>query len=152
VLLREPREDANIARRLVDRARALGLLVVAHVRTPGAHLLGADALHLPDDPTAPPGVAYGRSCHDAAGVARALAEGASYAFLSPVWPPTSKPAAGPTLGPAGFLAVAPGKPVLALGGVTPSRLLDLRRRGAYGGAFVATGLDPARWRALAEVG
>jgi thiamine monophosphate synthase len=152
VVLREPGMVADEARGLVDRARALGLFVVAHTKTPDAHLLGADALHLPDDPHQATAVAHGRSCHDANGLQRAWADGAGYAFLSPVWPPTSKRAVSAPLGVDRFLALAGDRPVLALGGITALRLADLRRRGAYGGAFVATGLDPTRWRALAEVG
>ena len=68
--------------------------------------------------------------------ARAEEEGADYLFLSPVFPPRSKTTAGPTLGVAGFAAVAAkaNLPVYALGGVTPESLGALREAGAAGAA------------------
>ncbi len=72
-----------------------------------------------------------QSCHSAAEVDQALASGAAWALLSPVWAPTSKPDdSRPPLGLERFLAVAAERPVIALGGVTPDRYAALRAHGA----------------------
>lgn len=83
------------------------------------------------------------SCHDAAGLQAAQGD---FALLSPIFPPSSKPAdARRPLGIPGLAAlasVAP-LPVLALGGVGPDRVAACRRAGAFGvagiGAFFADG-------------
>lgn len=90
----------------------------------------------------------GTSAHDAGETAAALAAGADYVTLSPVFPPTSKPLQGAELGlPA--LAEAcgrwPGR-VVALGGITPERVPECLAAGAAALA-VAGGIlgaaDPA---------
>ena len=74
--------------------------------------------------------------------------GADYAFISPIFPPASKPNATP-LGLDGLrLAVArqPATPLFALGGLTdPSRVSDVVQQGVYGIATlggVLTSADP----------
>jgi thiamine monophosphate synthase len=79
----------------------------------------------------------GVSCHEAAEVDAAFGAGATYALLSPVWRPASKPDdRREPLGPERFLAIARERPVLALGGVTPERHAWLRARGAWGSAVL----------------
>ena len=133
----------------------LGLLlpygdrVVLHARMPGAveaALRHGFGLHLPDGGTLPPGVRprrLGRSTHSVTDARRALAEGADYAVLSPIWPPGSKPDdTRPTLGPAVFAEVA----AVALGGVTPERAREAIAAGAAGVAAMGAifgGDDPA---------
>ncbi|MGC4803764.1 thiamine phosphate synthase [Micromonospora sp. DT233] len=111
-------------------AEAGGTLVVA-----GPDPLGGDAVHLPAaGPYPPPRLRLvGRSCHDAAELARLTTE--DYATLSPVYPSRSKPGYGPPLGTeglAGLIRRSP-VPVLALGGVqTPQRVRACLRAGAVG--------------------
>jgi len=107
--------------------------------------LAADLpLHLPATVPVPPGATtWGRSCHGAAALADAAAEGSRYALLSPVFSPGSKPGdTRPTLGVDGLAAMQPaGLPVLALGGIDPARAAACVRAGAHGvagiGAFFA---------------
>lgn len=115
-------------------------------------------LHLPD--RAP--VAAERdgvvcaAAHDRAGLARAAALGCTFALLSPVFPPGSKPGdRRPTLGLPGLsaLCAAAPLPVLALGGITPQNAAACRRAGAWGvaalGACFRDGhVDPAAAAAL----
>jgi thiamine-phosphate diphosphorylase len=148
VLLRE--RDLPDDRRwaLADRLRAIlepagGRLIVA-----GPDPLGGTAVHLPaPTPDGPPasrrslasggGLLVGRSCHDAAELARVTTE--DYVTLSPVFASRSKPGYGPALGPAG-LADLIGRgpvPVLALGGVeTPDRVAACVAAGAVGAAVM----------------
>ena len=79
----------------------------------GRHLAAADPF-----PAAPPGM-VGRSCHDAAELRAAAAEGADYATLSPIFRPISKPGYGPPLGLSRLadLCAGAGLPVYALGGI-----------------------------------
>ncbi|WP_435822960.1 thiamine phosphate synthase [Micromonospora haikouensis] len=133
-------------------AEAGGTLVVA-----GPDPLGGDAVHLPAAgpyPPPRPGPAgrprpwlVGRSCHDAAELARLTTE--DYATLSPVYPSRSKPGYGPPLGPRrlGELIRFSPVPVLALGGIeTPEQVRACLAAGAAGVAVqgaIMRAPDPA---------
>jgi thiamine monophosphate synthase len=79
----------------------------------------------------------GRSCHSAAELARAAAEGCDWVFLSPVFPTASKPGYGPALGLDGLAALVPAAPpVLALGGVRPQDVAGCLAAGAHGVAVM----------------
>jgi thiamine monophosphate synthase len=103
------------------------------------HLSAAD----PFPPVRPPLV--GRSCHSAAELARAAAEGCDWVTLSPYAATASKPGYGPALGPAGLAALVRGAPpVLALGGVRPGDVADCLAAGASGIAVMGPAMrDPA---------
>jgi thiamine monophosphate synthase len=140
LILREPSGPLSA---WIARARRAGFTWVAsHDRHPDARRVTADAVHLPDDGRAPPiDRPWGRACHRPAAAQGALASGAAYALLSPIWSPGSKPSdARPPLGPDALLEAGPG-PILALGGVTPDRLAAVRARGAYGGAAIGACFD-----------
>ncbi|QDY10635.1 thiamine phosphate synthase [Micromonospora sp. HM134] len=139
VVLREkdlPRADR--AALAVDLRAALagagGTLIVA-----GPDPLDGDAVHLPAaGPYPPPAVGLvGRSCHDAAELARLGTE--DYVTLSPVWPTRSKPGYGPPLCPDGLrrlVRLSP-VPVLALGGIeTPEQVTACVEAGAAGVAVL----------------
>ena len=108
-------------------------------------------LHLPAswDPAAWRRAAVlGQSCHSLAALHAAARAGADYAFLSPVFPPGSKPTDDrPPLGLDGLrqaCAQAP-LPVIALGGITtPARAADCRAAGAWGVAGISAffGTEP----------
>jgi thiamine-phosphate pyrophosphorylase len=86
----------------------------------------------------------GRSCHSAAELAAAAAEGCDYATLSPIFPSASKPGYGPALG-VDALRDAP-LPVYALGGVDPTNARTCVEAGAVGVAvmgYVMRAADPA---------
>ena len=100
---------------------------------------GHSAVHLSAaDPLPGPRPALlGRSCHSAAELARARAEGCDWAFLSPLAATASKPGYGPALGVAGLAALTPlGPPVFALGGVRPEDVAGCRSAGAHGVAVM----------------
>ena len=112
-----------------------GLLVTAGPVAGPAGWPGIDAVHLAAaEPFPDPRPALvGRSCHSAAELAQARAEGCDWAFLSPVFPTASKPGYGPALGVEGFARLRPpGPPVYALGGVLPEHVPDLLAAGAHG--------------------
>jgi thiamine-phosphate pyrophosphorylase len=129
---------ADLARRIAERCP--GLVLSMHGYSPARRETGCRGLHLPAGPLGtfhagePPEVVVGVSCHDGAELGRAAAEGADYAFLSPVFPPRSKALRGKLLGVEGFAAAvrAARLPVFALGGITPERVEELARAGASG--------------------
>lgn len=135
VVLRE--KDLPRARRAVLAAALrprVELLLVASdpgIAADGVHLAAGDPL--PD--VAPP--VLGRSCHDEAEVARAVADGCTYVTASPVFASPSKPGYGPALGLGGLARLArvadgTGTAVFALGGVTAATAADCRSAGAHG--------------------
>ncbi|MCP1470117.1 thiamine-phosphate pyrophosphorylase [Sphingobium sp. OAS761] len=75
--------------------------------------------------------------HNAPQLHRAVAAGADFVFLSPLFPTLSHPD-GPTLGRVRFAALAhqAGVPVMALGGVGGNHRPMLRRLGAAGWAAI----------------
>ena len=77
------------------------------------------------------------AAHDRGELVHAGAVGADFALLSPMFPTRSHPGA-PTLGVAGFRALAQGSPapVLALGGITPGNAAEARAAGARGVACI----------------
>jgi thiamine monophosphate synthase len=112
-----------------------GLLVTAGSVAGPAHPAVHPVVHLAAaEPFPDPRPALvGRSCHSAAELAQARAEGCDWAFLSPVFPTASKPGYGPALGVEGFARLRPpGPPVYALGGVLPEHVPDLLAAGAHG--------------------
>jgi thiamine-phosphate diphosphorylase len=119
--------------------RVGGLLVTAGAGSAAVHLAAAEPF--PD----PRPALVGRSCHSAAELARARAEGCDWALLSPVFPTASKPGYGPALGIGGFARLRPlGPPAHALGGVLPEHVPDLLAAGAAGIAVMGPVMrDPA---------
>ncbi|MER7458089.1 thiamine phosphate synthase [Micromonospora sp. NPDC126480] len=113
-----------------------GTLIVA-----GPDPLCGDAVHLPAaGPYPPPRLGLvGRSCHDAAELARLTTE--DYATLSPVHPTRTKPGYGPPLGADGLRALirlSP-VPVLALGGIeTAEQVAACVAAGAAGVAVLGS--------------
>ncbi|QXG74398.1 thiamine phosphate synthase [Modestobacter sp. L9-4] len=95
------------------------------------HLAAADPLPEPRP------ALLGRSCHSAAELTAARAEGCDWAFLSPLAATSSKPGYGPALGLAGLAALVPlGPPVFALGGVRPEDVAGCLAAGAHGVAVM----------------
>ncbi|WP_416902367.1 thiamine phosphate synthase [Micromonospora echinospora] len=139
VVLREkdlprPERAALAAELRAILADAGGTLVVA-----GPDPLDGDAVHLPAaGPYPPPRLGLvGRSCHDAAELARLTTE--DYVTVSPVHPTPTKPGYGPPLRPAGLAALVRTSPVpvLALGGIeTPDQVHACVAAGAIGVAVL----------------
>jgi thiamine-phosphate diphosphorylase len=148
VVLREKDLTDDERAALAMELRALlapvgGLLVVAGPRG----FADGDAVHLAarDPFPASRPVLVGRSCHDAAEVATARAEGCDWVMVSPVFPTASKPGYGPALGPAGLAALLGGAPpAYALGGVGPADVPACLAAGATGVAVMGPVMrDPA---------
>jgi len=113
-------------------------LLVAGGTGPAVHLSAAESF-----PSPRPSI-VGRSCHNAAEVARAADEGCDYIFVSPVYETASKPGYGPGLGRWGLASLCrPDLPAFALGGVLPERVAECVEAGAYGVAVMGPVLhDP----------
>lgn len=127
VLVRDPISEAEL-QRLTDAIET----VIVHQRWSPNPPDRCGLHHASGVRVAPGDRITGASCHSAEQVDDALRT-ANYALLSPVFRPISKPRdMRPVLGPDQFLAIAGGRPVFALGGLTPARWTNLRRRGASG--------------------
>ncbi|MGH7615175.1 MAG: thiamine phosphate synthase [Gemmatimonadales bacterium] len=89
----------------------------------------------------------GRSVHSMDEARSALVEGADYLLAGPVYATATHAAAAP-LGVRWLAEIAGvGLPVIAIGGVTPARVRDLREAGAHGVAAIRAlwdATDPAR--------
>lgn len=131
VLIREDALPASLPEdpRLVLHARMPGAEALAAARGWGLHLGGGADVAAVRARFAGP---LGYSAHSPAQARAALAAGATWAFLSPIWAPASKP--GDTRPPLGPAALGPG--LVALGGVTPARVATCREAGASGVAVL----------------
>ncbi len=119
-------------------ARA-GCALCINQRADVAQIVQADGVHLPERGLSPSDVRaqwpelpmIGASRHDAVGLSVAAQEGASYAFLSPVF---EVPEKAEPLGVGGFeRAIADVEiPTYALGGITPGDVAPLFDAGAHG--------------------
>jgi len=155
VVVREPQLDDQAYRAAVGRLRArvpCEVAVLVHGRPAVAREMGL-GLHLPAG--APPvgtrgtGI-YGRSVHDDAELGRAVDDGADYVVVGTIFPTSSKPGRNP----AGVALVErlrrlapPDLPILAIGGITVSRVPQVIRAGAHGVAVCGAVLgapDPER--------
>ena len=131
--------------------RAAGALCLIDDRVEVALAVGADGVHVgsSDLPVSVarrllgPTAVVGGTCRDLADVRRAVADGASYVGLGPVFATSTKDGLPPPMGPAAAAAVAaaaPGIPVIAIGGITVDRVPELR---TYGVAVIsAIAADP----------
>jgi len=79
----------------------------------------------------------GYSAHELTAAALAVAEGADYVFLGTIYATASHPGRAPA-GPQLIAAVAPrlSVPVIAIGGITPERVAEVRAWGAAGVAVI----------------
>lgn len=157
VVVREKDLPATERSALVAAVRSVlaavgGTVLLAGADVGLARSSGASGLHLAAADPWPPsahGMVVGRSCHDAAELAAAAAEGADYATISPVFASPSKPGYGPALGVEGLAAMARAAlvPVIALGGVTAATARSCLGAGAHGvavmGSIMGAG-DPRR--------
>jgi thiamine-phosphate diphosphorylase len=87
----------------------------------------------------------GKSVHDLAGAEAAVAEGADYLVVGPVYPTTTHPNRK-ALGLEQLRKIVQRSgdvPVIAIGGVTPDRVRELTTSGAYGVAAIRALWDAA---------
>jgi thiamine-phosphate pyrophosphorylase len=111
-----------------DLVVASDVELAAELNAWGVHFAARDPLPAPT--TTGVLLPSGRSCHSPADVATAVATGASWVTLSPVFPTASKPGYGPPLGTAALDGHA--VPVFALGGVTSESAAACLEGGAHG--------------------
>ena len=133
--------------------RAAGALCLVDDRIGVALAAGADGVHIGADdlPVAAvrrvlgPSAIVGATCRTAAAAREAVRDGASYLGVGPTFATSTKDGLPPPLGPGGVAAVAaavPGTPVIAIGGITPTRAAGLQTYGVA--AISAIVVDPAR--------
>jgi thiamine-phosphate pyrophosphorylase len=142
--------------------RAAGAVFVMNDRVDLALACGADAVHLGQDDLPPadarriaPQLAIGRSTHDAAQLARALAEPVDYVAYGPLFGSASKETGYAARGVAALresAAHCAPLPLVAIGGIDAASCAQARAAGARGFAVisaVANAADPlAAVRAL----
>jgi thiamine-phosphate pyrophosphorylase len=94
----------------------------------------------------PPGFLIGASVHSTAEARQAAAEGADFVVFGPVYDTPSKRRYGPPQGLAALEAAAAAvpRPVLAVGGITPERVPEVRGAGAAGVAVIGAIYGAAR--------
>ncbi len=145
-----------LARELRALTRDRGARLLVNDRLDVALAAEADGVHLPANGL-PPDAArrllaavglIGVSTHSAAEVAAAKVNGADFVLLGPIYDTPSKRDYGAPLGltPLASAAAAAGLPVLAIGGITPERVAEVRAAGAHGVAClgaVMSAADPA---------
>lgn len=135
---------ARLGRRFIALARPPEAAAFVNGRPDVAAALGADGVQLGSTDLAPadarrsfPGGWIGRSVHSEEEGRAAVAEGADFLLAGAIYPSAThpgRPAAG--LGLVERLAGL-GRPVVAIGGVTPARAGELRLAGAWGVAAIS---------------
>jgi thiamine-phosphate pyrophosphorylase len=129
---------ARMARRVCDDA---GAALIVNDRIDVALAADADGVHLGQSDV-PIGDArriagdlwIGVSTHDLAQVRAACEAGADYLGFGPVFPTTTKHRPDPVQGIEGLraaVAAAIGRPVVAIGGITPANVAAIYRTGAH---------------------
>ena len=144
---RDPEASASDLSLLAERLRAIaarteaGLIVsgrpdlAAALRAHGVQLRAGDLPPAEARRVMPNGW-IGRSVHSEEEGAAAVGAGADYLVAGSIWPSAThpgRPAAGPGLI---TTLAALGRPVFAIGGVTPERAREARAAGAYGVAAI----------------
>ena len=144
---------AVTARRLVSLARPPEAAVFVSARPDIAAALGANGVQLGTADLLPadarrvlPRGWIGRSVHSEEEAGEAVAEGADFLVVGSIYPTASHPQREPA-GPGLVSRTAKlGVPVIAIGGVTPERVSELKEAGAYGVAAIRSlwhAADPA---------
>jgi thiamine-phosphate pyrophosphorylase len=137
---------ARLVHESVELANGTASRIVVNDRLDVALAAGAHGVHLRHD-SIPAGRArsmtargflIGQSVHDV-GEAKFAARHADYLIAGTVFPTGSKPSHQRLLGLAGLASIveAAGVPVLAIGGITPERIKDVRSTGASGIAAIS---------------
>lgn len=144
----EARPLLALAEDVLRLTREHGASLFINDRVDLAMALGLDGVHLRANslPVAVtrrmlgPGRMIGVSAHSTDEVVRAESDGADFAVLGPVYETTSKLVFGP---PIGLRAIEEASrrcrmPVFAIGGITASRVGEVRQAGAFGVAVVSS--------------
>lgn len=159
MMVRDHHPDADalaaLATRIIEKARPAGARIIVNGDIDTAVMCGADGVHLQSldaiagaRATLGPDALVGYSAHSGAEAVAAGDYGADYVLLSPVFETPSKPGYGPPLGvdQLGRACRDATVPILALAGVTPSRVARCMAAGAAGIAVMGSVMgaaDPA---------
>jgi len=143
-----------LTREIVGAVEGTCARVVVNDRVDIALAAGAAGVHLrADSPPAaavraivPAGFLIGRSVHSEAEAIEAAGTGVDYLILGTIFPTTSKPAGGATLGlePLARAVRAIDLPILAIGGITADNVGKVAAAGAAGFAAIGLFADLAR--------
>jgi thiamine-phosphate pyrophosphorylase len=135
------------AREIRALSRAAGVAFVVNDRVDLALACEADAVHLGQDDLPPadarriaPGLAIGRSTHDAGQLARALDEPIDYVAYGPLFGTASKDTGYDARGLAALREIAShcgALPLVAIGGIDASNCAAARAAGAHGIAVIS---------------
>jgi thiamine-phosphate pyrophosphorylase len=136
---------SRAAQRLLALARPPEAAVFISARPDLAAAIGADGIQLAAGDLAPRDARrvfargwIGRSVHSVREAEEAVAEGADFLMVGAVYQSASHPG----LPPVGLDLVTRtatlGKPVIAIGGISPSRVREARTAGAYGVAAISS--------------
>lgn len=136
----------DFAAAVVDICAGRGTACLVNDRVDVALAVGADGTHLGADDlpvaaarrVAGPDHLLGGTARDPQRARQLVAEGADYLGVGPAYPTTTKTGLPAALGPAGIAAVAHAVdvPVIAIGGVTATRVPELLAAGVWGVAVV----------------
>lgn len=139
---RSDRDWVQLAAAVAARCHAAGATYIVNDRADVAVAAGADGVHLGADdlPVAAaravvgPDLLVGATARDPVQAAAAVADGADYLGVGPVFQTTTKSGLPDPLGPAGLAAVARavGVPVIGIAGVTAERVAEVLAAGAHG--------------------
>ncbi|MBN2290054.1 MAG: thiamine phosphate synthase [Candidatus Glassbacteria bacterium] len=140
-------EFFRYARELRSLTGQAGVPLIVNDRLDVALAVQADAVHLGlrSIPLARAaalcrrrGLLCGFSCHSPEEAARAVRDGADYLYFGTVFPSAGKPSVEPAgTAPLGEIARSTGRPLFAIGGVTPENAPLVARAGAFGCAAVS---------------
>jgi thiamine-phosphate pyrophosphorylase len=157
-------EQIALARALLPIARQWGALLMLHGTAEMARAAGVDGVHLAAGSNTAKARAIigsglvGASVHMVQEVTALAAPDVDYALAGPAYETASKPGYGPALGATGIAAIARAcrVPVLAIGGIAETAVLELIEAGAGGIAVMgsvmrATGVATETMRLLAAL-
>jgi thiamine-phosphate pyrophosphorylase len=142
-------ELVHLAAPIVRRCQESGARVLINSSVEVALECGADGVHLPGQGPelevvrqSGQGLVVGCSVHSLEEACKR--QGADFEVYSPIFPTQSKPGYGPVAGLEGLAKVVQSValPVFALGGVSPERVAQCRRAGAYGVAAMSGLMRP----------
>ena len=131
------------AQRLVALARPPEAAVFVSGRPDIAAAIGAQGVQLAKDDLPPADARrilhhgwVGRSVHSRGEAAEAVAEGADFLVVGNIYETTSHPGR-PAVGLSLIREAAGlGRPIIAIGGITPERVMEVKAAGAYGVAAI----------------
>lgn len=147
----------QLAAAMATRCHQVGAHCIVNDRVDIARAAGADGVHVGEDDlpvaaarrAAGPNLLVGATARSPEQAARAVADGADYLGVGPVFPTSSKDGLPDPIGTEGLAAVthAVGVPVIGIAGVTADRVAEVLAAGAHGVAVVGAvtaAADPHR--------